>query len=599
MSKSRAVSLGFVAVLIAAAIAGGVMSGGASATSRASTITPAPAFTAAELAATPSTDWLTTGGGLTSQRYSSLNQITAANASGLKQAWKTNLDGSGKAAKYSQEASPIVHNGVIYIPTGNNDIFALDATTGAHLWKYESKIAQNNNTICCGWDSRGLGFGEGKLFSEQLDGWLVAIDNTTGKQVWRTRNVRWQEGLTMTGAPVYYKGLVFVGMSGGEFGARGSMSAYNASDGRLAWRFYTCPVPGDIGGATWFGDEWMRCGATVWSYPAIDTATDTMYFTTSNADPWTGRGPGQNLFSASMVALDTKTGMYRWHYQMVHHDIWDYDCPSPPMMFDTVVGGVVRHAVAEACKTGWVYILDRDTGQPLLGIPEKKYPQNKQQNTWATQPTPNGDAFATQCADKKLFSGKAPDGKPYKIGCIFTPFDTTQFVALAPGALGGTNWPPMSFNPQTNLGYVCSGNMQAALKAVPAADVKHVGGQGLVGVQFALGKAKGIAAFSGNFTAINMSTNKIAWRKNWTQMCSNGSFTTAGGLVFTGEPSGLYHAYNALTGEDVWSQKLEAGVNAPGVTYSVNGKQYVMIFAGGGTYFGTNHGDAVYAFALG
>ena len=271
MSKSRAVSLGFVAVLAAAAIAGGVMSGGASAISRASTITPAPAFTAAQLAATPSTDWLTAGGDLTSQRYSSLNQITAANASGLKQAWKTNLDGSGKAAKYSQEATPIVHNGVIYIPTGNNDIFALDATTGAHLWKYESKIAQNNNTICCGWDARGLGFGEGKLFSEQLDGWLVAIDNTTGKQVWRTRNVRWQEGLTMTGAPVYYKGLVFVGMSGGEFGARGSMSAYNASDGRLAWRFYTCPVPGDIGGATWSGDEWMTCGATVWSYPAIDT----------------------------------------------------------------------------------------------------------------------------------------------------------------------------------------------------------------------------------------------------------------------------------------------------------------------------------------
>ena len=331
------------------------MSGGASAISRASTITPAPAFTPAQLTARPGADWLTAGGDLTSQRFSSLNQITAANVSGLKQVWKTNLDGSGKAAKYSQEATPIVHNGVIYIPTGNNDIFALDATTGAHLWKYESKIAQNNNTVCCGWDARGLGFGEGKLFSEQLDGWLVAIDNTTGKQVWRTRNVRWQEGLTMTGAPVYYKGLVFVGMSGGEFGARGSMSAYNASDGRLAWRFYTCPMPGDIGGATWSGTEWMTCGATVWSYPAIDTTTDTMYFTTSNADPWTSRGPGQNLFSASMVALDTKTGMYRWHYQMVHHDIWDYDCPSPPMMFDTVVGGVVRHGVAEACKTGWVY----------------------------------------------------------------------------------------------------------------------------------------------------------------------------------------------------------------------------------------------------
>jgi len=148
MRKSRAVLLGFVAALAAAAILGGVMSGGASAISRASTITPAPAFTAAQLTARPGNDWLTAGGDLTSQRFSSLNQITAANVSGLKQAWKTNLDGSGKAAKYSQEATPIVHNGVIYIPTGNNDIFALDATTGAHLWKYESKIAQNNNTVC-------------------------------------------------------------------------------------------------------------------------------------------------------------------------------------------------------------------------------------------------------------------------------------------------------------------------------------------------------------------------------------------------------------------------------------------------------------------
>ena len=271
MSKSRAVSLGFVAALLAAAILGGVMSGGASAISRASTITPAPAFTAAQLTATPGADWLTAGGDLTSQRYSSLNQITAANVSGLKQAWKTNLDGSGKAAKYSQEATPIVHNGVIYIPTGNNDIFALDATTGAHLWKYESKIAQNNNTICCGWDARGLGFGEGKLFSEQLDGWLVAIDNTTGKQVWRTRNVRWQEGLTMTGAPVYYKGLVFVGMSGGEFGARGQHVGIQRLRRTAGVALLHLPAAGRHRRRDLVRHEWMTCGATVWSYPAIDT----------------------------------------------------------------------------------------------------------------------------------------------------------------------------------------------------------------------------------------------------------------------------------------------------------------------------------------
>ena len=161
------------------------------------------------------------------------------------------------------------------MPTGNNDIFALDATTGAHLWKYESKIAEKITTVCCGCDARGVAIGEGKLYFEQLDGWLVAIDKTTGQQVWRTRNVRWQAGLTMTSAPIYYKSIIFVGMSGGEFGARGSVSAFNASDGRLDSRFYISPKQGDIGGATWTGTAWMTCGATMWSYPTIDPTIDT------------------------------------------------------------------------------------------------------------------------------------------------------------------------------------------------------------------------------------------------------------------------------------------------------------------------------------
>ncbi len=569
-------------------------------TTAAVTITKAPAFTAADLTAKPAGNWITTGGDLSSQRYSPLSQITVSNASTLKQAWKTDLDRSGIAAKYSAEGVPLVYNGVMFIATGNNDIFALDATTGQHLWKFESKIAQNNNTVCCGWVSRGIGLGDGKIFSAQLDGWLVAIDQLTGKEVWRTRNVRWQEGYTMTVPPIYYNGLLYVGMSGGEFGARGHFSAYNATDGKFVWRFYTCPQPGDIGGHTWSGSEWQTCGSTVWSYPAIDTQTNTLYFSTSNADPWVNRGPGSNLFSASMVALDASTGLYRNHYQMVHHDIWDYDCPSPPILFDTMVGGVQRKAIAEACKTGWVYILDRTTMQPLIGIPEKKVPQNKAQNTWPTQPYPVGDAFATQCASKSLFTGKAPDGKPYKVGCIFDPITTTEFTAVAPGALGGTNWPPISFSPQTNLTYVCSGNMQNALKAVPKASLKHVGGQGFTGVQFGLGKAKGVSAFSGNFTALNVSTNKIAWRKNWPSMCAAGSVATGGGLVFTGMADGTFIAYNAMTGAQVWSQKLDAGVNAPAMTYSVNGKQYVAIFAGGGTFFDAKlHGDSVYAFAVG
>ena len=598
MHRRRLTVAAAVALVAVAALGGRAAAGPYAETRLTVESTPAPAFSAAQLSAVPDGNWITAGGNIWSQRYSALNQINTGNVANLKQAWKINLDGSGKAAKYSQEASPIVYNGVMYIPTGNNDIFALDAATGAKLWKYESKITQKNNTICCGWLSRGLGFGEGKLYSAQLDGWLVALDQMTGKQVWKVRNVRWQEGMTMTMPPVYYKGLIYVGMSGAEFGARGHISAYRVSDGSMAWRFYTCPQPGDIGGGTWAPGEWISCGSTVWSYPAIDTETDTIYFTTANADPWVNRGPGSNLFSASLIALNGLTGQYVNHFQMVHHDLWDYDCPSPPILFDVMIDGELRKGVGEACKTGWLYLLDRTTMEPLVGIVEKKVPQNKEQNTWPTQPYPVGDAFATQCASKSLFSGKAPDGQPYKLGCIFEPINRQRFTAVSPGALGGTNWPPISFNPQTNFIYVCSGNMQNALKAVPTAQLKYVGGQGFTGVLFALGKAKGLASFTGNFTALDARTNKIAWRKNWPQICASGSFTTAGGLVFTGQASGDYTAFNAMTGEQLWNQKLEAGVNAPGVTYTVNGKQYVAILAGGITFFEKGHGDAVYAFAL-
>ena len=256
----------------------------------------APAFTAAQLSAQPGADWISVGGNIQNQRYSTLNSINTGNVAGLKPAWSTNLDGSGVAKKYSQEATPLVYNGVMYISTGNDDVFALDATTGAHLWTFHSNIDQNNKTVCCGWDSRGVALGDGKVFVAQLDGYLTALDQTTGNVVWKVQNVRWQDGATMTMAPTYYNGMVYVGMSGGEFGARGSETAYDATTGAQKWRFFTVPGPGDIGSGTWPSNtEWQTGGATVWNNPSIDPATN-------NADlhdgerrrlerPWAWRQP--------------------------------------------------------------------------------------------------------------------------------------------------------------------------------------------------------------------------------------------------------------------------------------------------------------------
>ncbi len=578
-------------------------------------ITKAPAFTTDQLSAFPSTDWITPGGNSQNERYSTLNQVTTGNVASLKQVWSTHLDGSGMAGKYSAEGTPLVYNGTMFIVTGNDDIFALDATTGTHLWTYLSGIPQNIDTICCGWDARGVALGDGKIFVAQLDGNLVAVDQMTGGVVWSRPNVNWQEGYSQTASAAYFDGKVYTGMTGGEFGARGSETAYDATTGNQVWRFYTCPQPGDFGGATWATGEWQTCGASIWNNPTFDARNGMMYFTTSNADPWQGRGPGTNLFTSSFVALDYRTGQFRWYYQAVHHDLWDYDCPSPTLLADvTTPDAVIHHTITEACKTGFLYILDRDTGKPISTIdpmPEKKVPQNKFNNTWATQPTPHG-VFAAQCPVAKDWKGKkGPDGKPYTIGCIWTPSNPNNFTVSSPSAGGGDNWPPISYNPQTQFTYICSQDTADALKTVKNPFAGYEGGKTFIGVQFGA-----FATTGGTFTAMNMTNNSVAWQKKYTDGCYSGSLSTAGGLVFMGQGGASFEkglgknattggtgqvvAYNAATGDQLAALPTAAGANAPPITYSVNGKQYVAVYAGGSSFNSTkSHGDLVYAWALG
>jgi PQQ-dependent dehydrogenase (methanol/ethanol family) len=597
--------LGRLVVLVATAalVAAVAAAAQSSAHSVATAITPAPAWTPDQLAAVPNGDWINTGGNIANQRYSSLNQINTSNVSGLTQAWMTHLDGSGADKKYSAEDSPVVYNGVMYVVTGNDDVFALDATTGQHLWTYLSHTNQENATVCCGWDARGVAIGDGKVFVAQLDGNLTALDQTTGKVVWQTKNVMWQDGQTMTMSPTYYNGMVYVGVSGAEFGGRGSETAYDANTGNRVWRFYTIPAPGENGFGTWPNNlEWMHGGGTIWNNPSIDPKTNTLIFTTGNADLWSGRGPGKDFFTSSFVALDATTGTYKWHYQVVHHDIWDYDCPSPTVQFDVAIGPVIKHGVAEACKTGWVYELNRDNGQPLIpgNIVEKKVPQDAFQHTWKTQPYVQSKSLVPQCARPQDFKGDSPAGTPYKIGCIFTPYNQKTYAAFAPTALGGNNWPPISYDPDTHALYACETKTEMALGAVPNALRKpYVGGEGYTNVGF--GK---LVSFGGTISAVDATTNQIMWQNDTTKAgtCYGGTTTTAGGLLFLGTLDGNFHAFDAATGKELWKQKLLNGADAPPITYTVNGKQYVAIVDGGSVLGSTKgaagHGDAVYVFAL-
>jgi len=551
----------------------------------------APAFAGRDLAAFPTTGWLTNGGDSFNRRYSPLTQINRDNVARLKSVWRTHLNGSGMGVRYSGEAQPIVHEGVAYIVTGADDVFALSLESGAILWTYTAKLDPSIDVVCCGWTSRGVGLGDGKIYVGQLDGKLVALDQRSGGVAWSVQAEPWQEGFSITSAPLYYDGLVVTGFAGAEFGIRGRVKAYDAATGKLAWTFYTIPGPGEVGHDTWprDNDVWQHGGASVWQTPALDPDLGLLYFSTGNPGPdFNGAvRAGDNLFSAAIVAVEAKTGRYRWHFQQVHHDIWDYDAPSPVVLFDLEIGGQMRRGLAQPSKTGWVYILDRVTGRPLIGIEERPVPQEPRQATARTQPYPVGDAFVPQSVPIP------PEGfRPVNEGRIFTPFWTDPVVAK-PGQSGGANWPPSAYDPRTGYLYVCATDRAGVFKGgtdfeIPPEGDRYIGG--------AFGNIT--YGVTGIFAALDMRTNKIVWRQQWPQRCYSGSVATAGGLVFVGRNDGRLTALDSRDGTLLWEFETDAGVNAPASVFEYRGKQYVLVYSAGNAFAATTRGDSVWLFAL-
>jgi len=560
--------------------------------SRSRQISPAPAFSGEALRALPTSGWLTNGGSLFNQRFSPLTQINRENVAHLKGVWRARLGGSGVGAKYSGEAQPIVHEGVVYIVTGADDVFAISVATGEILWEYEANLNPDISTVCCGWTSRGVALGDGKIYVGQLNGRLVALDQQTGSIVWSTQAERWQEGFTITSAPLYYDGLVVTGFAGAEYGIRGRVKAYDAQDGSLVWTFYTIPGPGEVGHDTWPQDTevWKHGGASVWQTPAVDPELGLLYFSTGNPGPdFNGSvRAGDNLFSVSMVAVEAKTGKYRWHFQQVHHDLWDYDSPNPVILFDLEIDGVMRKAAAEAAKTGWVYILDRITGEPLLGIDERPVLQEPRQATSPTQPYPRGDAFVPQFVDIE------PEGFTLvNQGRIFTPYWTDGAV-VKPATFGGANWPPSSYDPATHYYYVCGNDRVGFFNGGEKDDEIPPVGQRYVGGNFA-----GVPIpTTGIFTALDMRTNKIVWRQRWRDLCYSGSIVTAGGLLFVGRNDGRLTALDSRSGKLLWEYQTGAGVNAPSSVFEYQGDQYVVVYSAGNLFGRSPKGDSVWLFSL-
>jgi len=551
-----------------------------------------PSFAA--LTAAPTTGWPTNGGNLYNQRYSPLTAINRANVSQLKGVWRTRLRGSGAAPQYSGFAQPIVYDGVAYVSTGADDVFALSIDTGEILWQYTANLDPGLTSVCCGWNNKGVAISGDKVFVGQLDGKLVALDRATGKVAWSIQAERWQDGFSITAAPVYFNQRVIVGFAGGDRGTRGRVKAYDVKDGRLVWTFYTIPGPGEPGHETWpkDNDAWKYGGAGIWQTPAIDLELGLIYFSTGNAAPDYNGGfrAGDNLYAASMVAIELQTGKYRWHFQQVHHDIWDYDAVNPVILMDVSVGGRTRKAIAEVGKTGWAYILDRQTGKPLVGIDEKPVPQEPRQATAATQPFPRGDSIVPQAISI------APEGATLvNDGRIFTPFAGTNPTIVAPGIWGGASWPPSAYDPVQQRMFVCAssvingytGGGNATFDG-PKPGASYLGGA----TTFTRVARTGIIA------ALDVTTNRLAWRYQWPEQCYSGTVATAGGLLFVGRNDGRLTALDSATGKQLWEFQTGAGMHAPVSTFERNGKQYLLAFSAGAALLGSARGDSVWLFSL-
>lgn len=561
-----------------------------------------------------SADWPNYGRDYSNNRFSPLNQINRDNVAQLAPAWTYR---SGVKATF--QSTPVVVDGVMYVSLPFNHVAALDARTGKELWRYEYR-RRADWKMCCGPGNRGVAVSEGKVYIGTVDARLVALDAKSGRVVWdidtvsedvktegvdalhgddplSREKVSGGTGIGIAMAPVVYGGKVIVGITGvgyglhidapqkdaplgavigvaGRYGRPGFLAAFDAKTGQRLWQFDTIPPQGWEGEFTAttsdgiplnrniareketfaaHADAWRYGGGSAWSTPAIDSKLGLLYFGTGNPSPQMDdiSRPGDNLYTVSLVALDIATGKLRWHYQQVPHDIWGYDLASPPVLFDFKQGGTTIPAVGHPSKTGWFYVHDRATGKLLL----KSEPFVPQSNLFAHA--------------------------------------TSKGTRIYPGVFGGVNWSPSAVDEASQQAFVAAMHMPVryTLHETPASDGKPP-------IRYTVSEPINEPTW-GVLSSIDLATGKIRWQQKTPEPLVGGVLATMGKIVFTGEGNGSFNAYDSDTGERLWHTQAEAGVNAPPITYEIDGEQYVAVVAGGNAIWGYKQGDYVLAFKLG
>jgi quinohemoprotein ethanol dehydrogenase len=526
-------------------------------------------------------DWAYYGNDLYNSRFQNIDQINTTNVSQLTKAWVFHT-GYLSDPNMSMEMTPLEVNGTLYITTGDDDVFALNPGTGAQIWHYHPADLPAISTlpVCCNNDNRGVAYGNGMVFNARLDGKLVALNAKTGAVVWSKVVDTAANGATMTLAPQFINASggtvpeVLVGVSGAEFAVRGHLDAYNPATGALLWRFWTTDP------ATYAGTSWQHGGASIWGTPTFDATLNMVYFSTGNAYPDLNGAnrAGTNLFAASIVAIDATTGTLQWFFQETHHDLWDLDGPQPTVLLS--YNGVA--AIEHTSKTGWMWILDRASGEPLIPYQEVAVssPANAAfQNPWPTQPESSIESI-TQHTATELPAG-------YIAAAYGTVPGPTEEV-FQPAFGGGMEWPPAAYSPRTNMIY-SHANYSPFDLAVTAAGA------------FTFGKVPGVN--HGVYGAINPVTGKIVWTIPILTTTPDSGMTVAGDLVFFGDSTGIFYAASAATGEilwvfDAWTVPNATGGNASAAIYEINGVEYVVYGFGGEPGNSFELGDAVVAFAL-
>ena len=561
-----------------------------------------------------SANWMLHGRDYTNQRFSPLSQINNRNVKKLVPKW---IYQTGISATF--QTTPLVADGVMYLSTPFSNVVAVDAKNGRELWRYDHK--RGSQKLCCGPQNRGVALGYGKVYVATVDAHLVALDQVSGKLMWNITlaendanptedkqslditdrlakaNVTGSTGVGAVVAPLVYQGKVIVGITGvgyglhldsdrpnaplgavvgvaGRYGRPGFIAAFDATTGAKLWQFDTTqegwegsfrettpdgvPLHRDIAAekarVAKYADSWRFGGGSVWHSPAVDTERGWIYFGIGNPSPQADgeSRPGDNLYSVSLVALDVNTGKLMWHYQQVPHDMWGYDVASPPTLFDVTVNGKKVPAVGQASKLGWYFVNDRRDGKLLF----------------------KSQAFVPQ---ENLFAPPTHEG-----------------TRVTPGVAGGSNWSPTSLNNKDGLVYVAAMHMPTTYRTevLPAVGDKPA-------VRYSAFELANEPNW-GTLTAIDLkNSGKILWQQKTNEPLIGGVLATAGGLVFTGEGNGDFSAFDAKTGARLWQFNCGAGVNAPPMSYQIDGKEYIAVAAGGSHLWGYRQGGAVVVFGLG